>query len=99
MDWILDLLLEISVESYLKLMLFIVPERLRSDKLQTALRVIFKIIAVLLLISAFFGIFACLSADEEARLLGRQMVRLPLIVSGVQIALGLLIRLFGKRKK
>lgn len=99
MEWILDFLLEISVESYFKLMLFIVPERLRSDKLKTALRVIFKGIAVLLFISAFFGIFACLSADEEARILGRQMIRIPLIISGVQIALGLLLRLFGKKKK
>lgn len=95
----LEFLVDCIIEGWFYLMEWIIPEKYISRTFRIVLKVIVWIFSSLLYAIMFIGIFAIISPDPDTRLLGKYMVFIPLGISAVQIALGIIVRIITKKKK
>ena len=95
----LELVFDSILEGYIALMQWIVPQKRINKHFQVVLKIIVGIFTAFLLITMFFGIFAIISRDEDTRYLGHYMVFIPLAISFVQIAIGIIFRTITRKKQ
>lgn len=79
-------------------MQLIVPEKVLSQGYRIALKIIVGIFTIILFLSMFLGIFALISNDEYTNYIGKYMVFIPLVISAVQIILGIVFRCTKNKK-
>lgn len=96
-EFIFEVIGESILYGYLYLMKLILPEKFLNEKLKAVLKVIVIIFSVILLCCIFLGLIALL--DEDTKEIGRYMVYIPLAISGVQILLGIILRIVAKKRK
>ncbi len=95
----LELLVDGIVEGWFYLMELIVPERYLSRTFRMILRGFVWTFSGLLLFIMLLGVFAFISPDHDTHLLGKYMIFVPLAISAVQIALGIIVRIITKKKQ
>ena len=79
-------------------MQWIVPQKQIGKRFRIILKIIVGTITALLLITMLLGIFAMISADEYIRHIGRRMVLIPLVISLVQIIIGIILRTIERKR-
>lgn len=94
----LELIGDAIIDGYIYLMEMIVPEKVLGKGMRIALKIIVGIFTVLLLFMMLLGLIALWSEDKDTRELGKYMVFIPLGISVLQIALGIIVRMITKRK-
>ena len=95
----LEFLGDCIIEGWFYLMEWVVPERYISRTFRIILKVLVWIFSALLFFIMLLGIIAILSSDPDTHLLGKYMFFVPLAISVVQIALGIIDRIVSKKKK
>ena len=95
----LELLIDGIIEGWFYLMEWIIPDRYITRTLRIVLKVFVWIFSALLFIIMFLGFFAIISPDTDTHLLGKYMVFIPLGISVIQIAFGIIVRIISKKKK
>ena len=95
----LELVFDSILDGYIALMQWIVPQKRINKHFQVVLKIIVGIFTAFLLITMFLGILAINSRDEDTRYLGRYMVFIPLAISFVQIAIGIIFRTITRKKQ
>ena len=95
----LELLGDAIIEGWFFLMEWIIPERYLSRTFRTVLTILVWVFSALLLFVMLLGVFALISEDIYVKQIGRYMFFVPLIISAVQIAFGIIVRIVSKRKK
>lgn len=80
-------------------MQLIVPKKSISKRTQTVLKVIVGIITIICFTSMFFCVIAMISDDVEVHLLGMYFAFIPLGIIVLQIAVGIIVKIFNKPKK
>lgn len=93
-----ELLFDGAIEGWFHLMQLIVPEKVLSQGYRIALKIIVGIFTIILFLSMFLGIFALISNDEYTNYIGKYMVFIPLVISAVQIILGIVFRCTKNKK-
>ncbi len=100
MGCLLEFIGDLVVDGYAALMCMILPQKRISEKARFVWELVIEVFAVLLLLSILFGIVLLFNDEPVARHVGRYMIFVPLGISAVQIAAGILVRLLvHKRKK
>lgn len=99
--FLFELLLDLLMDCWFSLMQWIVPDRALGKTARRVLKLLVGAFSCVLLFSMIIGIFALISAsvsqDPFVRKLGMYFVFVPLVISAVQILLGILVRLFAKK--
>jgi len=95
----LELLVDGILDGWFALMQWIVPERCASRAFRIAIKIFALIMSCLLFLVMFMGVFAVISADPYTRLIGKYMIFVPLGISALQIAVGVIVRVASKKKK
>lgn len=93
-----ELIFETVLDGYITLMQWIVPQKQIGKRFRIILKIIVGIITALLLITMLLGIFAMISADEYIRHIRRRMVLIPLVISLVQIIIGIILRTIERKR-
>jgi len=94
-----ELLIEGIIDGWFYLMQLIIPKRCLSRTFRNILKNTVRVFSALLLFSMILGIFALISDDEYTRQFGRYMFFIPLGISAVQIAFGIIVSIISKGKK
>ena len=95
----LELLVDGIIEGWFYLMEWVIPERYITRTFRIVLKVIVWIFSALLFLIMGLGVFAIISPDPYTHLIGKYMIFIPLGISAVQIALGIIVRIISKKKK
>ena len=100
MGCFLELLGDMLVDGYCYLMTLFLPEERINKVVRFILELIINVISVLFFLSILFGCLMFFLADNEGtRMFARYMIFVPLIVSGIHIAFGVIVRIIAKTKK
>ena len=94
----LELFVEAVLEGWVALCQWIVPEKSLGPKTRRVLKIIAGTVSVLYLLSVCIGLSMLLDDEEFVRTIGKNMVFLPLILSGAQILFGIIVKIIEKRK-
>ena len=95
----LEIMVDGIVEGWFFLMEWIVPKRYISHALQNVLKILVWIFSALLFLIMMLGVFAIISPDPYTHEMGKYMIFIPLGISAIQIALGIVVRIISKKKK
>lgn len=87
------------IDGWFALMQWIVPEKTLGKTARTIIKIVVGIFSLLLLVCMVLGIVALLSEDAYTRQVGKYMVFIPLGISILQIVLGIVVRVVGKKNK
>ncbi|MBQ9964285.1 MAG: hypothetical protein IJP14_04110 [Clostridia bacterium] len=107
MGCLLELFFEIFVEGifeligycYLKLMQLIVPDKVLSEKAKKIAKRAATVIAALLFIILIIGMILYVQEDPAVKTVGNYMTYIPLSLIGLQIVLGIIVRIISHFKK
>ena len=107
MGCLLELFFEIFVEGifelichcYIKLMTLIVPNKIISPGVQKVIKGILSAIAALLGIALVIGLILRIQDDPDIRNIGKYMTNIPLTIMAVQIVLGIVVKIFTRKKQ
>ncbi len=94
-----EVIFEVIVHCYLKLMQLIVPNKTVSEKAKQTIKNMATTIAVLLAISLIIGLILLVQEDPFIKNIGKYMTYIPLTVIALQIILGIAMRIAGHFKK
>ncbi len=92
-------IIELIGYCYIKLMQLIVPNKIVSEKTRGIIKYSVTTIAALLGIVLIIGLILLIQDDPVAKNFGRYMTYIPLAIMGLQILLGICIRIFSYLKK
>lgn len=95
--FLLELLFELIIDCWFSLMQWIVPQRALGRRGRRVLKLLVGAFTCVLFFSMVLGIFALISDDPFTKQIGRYMVFIPLVISAVQIPLGIIVRLVTKK--
>lgn len=98
-ELIFEVIFEGMIEGWVALGQMIVPEKTLGSKARRVLKGIAFTVSALCFLSIFFGGIMWLVDDAPMeREVGKYMVLIPLILAGVQILLGIIVKIIEKRK-
>ena len=98
-ELVFEVLFEGIVEGWFALGQWIVPEKTLSPKARRVIKGIAFTVSALCFLSIFIGGIMWLADDDPMeRTVAKYMVLIPLILSGAQVLLGVLVRAKEKRK-
>ncbi len=89
---------EVIVYAYMKLMTLIVPEKKITDQTSTKIKNIVITVSVLLGIILVVGVILLLPPDPAINTIGKYMTFIPLTVIGIQVILGIVMKIIGRTK-
>ena len=96
---ILEFIVDAIIDLWLEAMLLIIPERAKSKLALTIIKIVVWTFICLLFIVMGIGFFGLFSDDPDTKQLAEYMVFIPLGISAVQIAAGIVLRKVSKKKK
>ena len=107
MGCLLELIFTIFIEGifelinhcFIKLMQWIVPDKIVSEKTTKTLRNFATTIAVLSALALIIGGILTIQEDPSIKNIGERMTYIPLQIIVLQILLGIVMRIIGRFKK
>lgn len=100
-DWILvfiELIFEGICDGWFYLMQWIVPDKMANKRFRMILKILVGIFSIGLLITTLIGLVIMFSNDEQTKGIGKYMVFVPLVISVLQILVGIITRKANKKK-
>ena len=102
LDFLLDVLLEGFIElvlyGYLTLMSWIVPDKAFTPQAEKAVKRVVLIFSGILLLLILIGLALLIQEDPVIVTIGKHMTYIPLAIIGVQVLLGMIVKLFRKKR-
>lgn len=95
----LELLFEAIFDGWFYLMELIIPEKYISHKLHSFLKFLVWTFCAILLCAMMVGGGASLSDDADTKQFGKQLLFVTLVISAVQILIGIIVRTVTKKKE
>ncbi len=89
---------EVIVYAYMKLMALIVPEKAITDQTSTKIKNIVITVSVLLGVILVIGVILLLPPDPGINTIGKYMTFIPLTIIGIQVILGIVMKIIGRTK-
>ena len=99
LEFFLELIFELVVYCYIKLMQLIVPDKVISEKTTGIIKTTVTAIAALLAIVLIIGAILLIQDDPDIKNVGKYMTYIPLTIIGAQILLGIAVRIVCHFKK
>ena len=90
-EFIFELVLEVFFEGYIKLMQLCVSKFNLSEKKRKRVNSAIKIFCSLLILSLFCGLVLLLVQSPTAKTIGNYLALIPIVISIIQIVVGLVI--------
>lgn len=95
--WI-EFIFDSIIEGWFSLMQWIVPDKLFGKTFRIILKIFIGLFCCVLFMSMLLGLLALISDDAETRYWGKYMLVVPIIISMIQIGLGIIVRNIGNKK-
>lgn len=95
---VFELLLELVGYVYIKLMTLIVPERSVTERTKEQIKRFVTIFSALLAVVLIVGGILFLSGVGVLKTVGKYMTYVPLLIMGVQVLTGVILKIADKRK-
>lgn len=89
---------ELIVYAYMKLMTLIVPEKTITDQTATKIKNIVITVSALLGVVLVVGVILLLPPDPAINTIGKYMTYVPLTIIGIQVILGIVMKIIGRTK-
>lgn len=97
LEFFADVFLETVAYAYIELMFLIVPEHKLSHKAERIVRISVYVFTVILLLAIGAGIVLILQPNQSLKTVGYYLTFIPLTITVIQIAAGIIIRHKQKR--
>lgn len=98
-ELVFEIIVELTVTIYMKLMSLIVPAHQFDKRLKEKIEYGVTVFAVLLFLCSFIGFFLFLQPPSITKTIGAYMLFVPLGIMGFQILLGIVCRIISAIKK
>ncbi len=95
----LELLVEGIIDGWFYLMELIIPEKYISRKLHSFFKFLVWTFCAILLCAIMVGFGAFLSDDADTKQFGKHLLFITLVISAVQILIGIIVRTVTKKKE